>query len=291
MATPAPPTTGGRTDDNPFPVSCVGGGKIAAVRVVADGMRGLAARGRRTSRLLSLDAALEALGHDGDMGSRCDEVPVADIVGTAARSADFDAEFRLVNPALRDRWQRVADTVRPDGAVPAVRLVQLGEVYFVVDGHHRVSVARHRGQLVIPAEVRRVCTVAYAMCCIRAEHLATKAAERSFLERVPLPDDVRPDLWLDRPADWLRLADAAEAWGLRRTLAAPDGQLDRHGLAAAWWRHEVQPMLHRLRAHGVGLDLRDIQLYVAALAARDELGTSHWPEDLAARLEPGRRRG
>lgn len=239
---------------------------------------------RRRSSLLSLDATLAALGHDGDMGSRCDEVPVADIVGTAGRSADFDADFRLVNPALRDRWQQVATALGPDRPIPAVRLVQLGQIYFVVDGHHRVSLARHRGQRVIPAQVRRICTVAYAMCCIRSQHLGTKAAERAFLERVPLPDDVRPALWLDRPADWLRLADAAEAWGLRRTLARPDGQLDRHGLAAAWWREEVQPVLRRIRARGVGLDLRDVQLYVSALAARDELGESHWPEDLATRL-------
>lgn len=223
---------------------------------------------RRTSSLLSLDAALAALGHDGDMGTRCDEVPVADIVGTAGRSQDFDAEFRLRNPALRDRWQQAAEVTGPERVVPAVRLVQLGEVYFVVDGHHRVSVARHRGQLVIPAQVQRVCTVAYAMCCIRAEHLDTKAAERRFLERVPLPD---------------------EAWGLRRVLARPDGQLDRHGLAAAWWAEEVQPVLRRLRSHGVGLDLRDVQLYVAALAARDELGESHWPEDIARRLAPSQR--
>lgn len=245
---------------------------------------------RRPSSLLSLDAALAALGHGGDMGSRCDEVPIADVVGSAGRTVDFDADFRLVNPALRSRWQRVADALGTDRAMPAVRLVQLGEIYFVVDGHHRVSVARHRGQLVVPAQVQRICTVAYAMACIRAQHLDTKAAERRFLERVPLPDEVRPSLWLDRPADWARLADTAEAWGLRRTLARPDGELDRHGLAVTWWSEEVQPVLRRLRSSGVGLELRDVELYVAALAARDELGESRWPEDLAHRLAVPHRR-
>lgn len=247
-------------------------------------MGGLLERvGRGSSALLTLDDVLGALGHDGDMGRRCDEVPVEQIVGTVARSHDFDAEFRLRNPALRDRWEHVARTFGQDREVPAVRLVQLGEIYFVVDGHHRVSVARQRGQHVIPAEVQRICTVAYAMCCIRAQHLQSKAAERAFLERVPLPEDVRAQLWLERPADWLRLADAAEAWGLRRTLAV-DGRLDRYGLAAAWWYEEVEPVLRRLRSNGVGLALRDVQLYVAALAMRDELGVSHWPEDLATRL-------
>ncbi len=171
--------------------------------------------------------------------------------------------------------------------LPPVRLVQLGELYFVADGHHRVSVARERGQLVVTAQVRRICTVAYAMSCIRAQHLTTKAAERSFLERVPLAEDLREQLWLDRPADWARLADTAEAWGLRRSLVRGD-RLDRHGLAAAWWRDEVVPVLHHVRARGIGLALRDVELYVAALGVRDELGLPHWPADLAERLARGR---
>lgn len=256
---------------------------------VGGGMAGFLERPRRRpAGLMTLDDALEALGHDGDMGRHVADVPVADIVGTLARTTDFDADFRLVNPRLKVRWDRLADAART-GPVPPVRLVQLGELYFVADGHHRVSVARHHGQVVIPAEVQRLCTVAYAMCCLRQQHLTSKAAERSFLERVPLPDDVRAQLWLDRPADWLRLADAAEAWGLRRTLVV-DGRLDRHGLAAAWWREEVQPVLRRLRTSGVGLSLRDVELYVAALAVRDELGMSHWPEDLAGRLARADRR-
>lgn len=237
--------------------------------------------------MLTLDDVLAAVGHDGDMGRRYDEVPVELVVGSVARADDFDAHFRLRNTALRGRWEQVARTVRSGRAAP-VHLVQLGGLYFVADGHHRVSVARHDGHVVVPAVVQRLCTVAYAMCCLRAEHLSSKAAERAFLERVPLPDDVREQLWLDRPADWLRLADAAEAWGLRRALHCPETGLDRQGMAVAWWREEVEPVLRRLRASGIGMALRDVQVYVAALAVRDELGISHWPGDLAQRLR-GRR--
>lgn len=243
----------------------------------------------RRQRLMSLDAAVAALGRDGDMGTRYEDAPVDRIVGSAARSADFDVAFRLVNPVLRDRWERVAAVVR-SGQAPPIRLIRLGDLYFVVDGHHRVSVARHDGHVVVAANVHRICTVAYAMACLRAEHLDSKRAERGFPERVPLPHDVREQLWLDHPTDWVRLADSAEAWGLRRTMHSGKGVLDRDGLAVAWWRDEVEPALIALRAAGIGLGLRDVQLYVSALSVRDGLGLGEWPQDLPERmLESGNR--
>lgn len=234
--------------------------------------------GGRAGGLMRLDDALQALGRDGDMGRRVAEVPLANVVGTVARPHDFDQDFRLLNGHLRERWEGLARAVQSGLEPPPVDLVQLGELYFVSDGHHRVSVLRAQGRSVVTARVRRVCTVAYAMACLRAAHLPSKAAERRFLERVPLPQCVRNDLWLDEPGQWMRLADAAESWALRRAL---DGRVtgDRCELAGAWWGEEVTPVLDRLRAAGAGLDLRDVQLYVTALAVRDRLGLDGWPAD------------
>ncbi|HET7388271.1 MAG TPA: hypothetical protein VFJ19_16575 [Nocardioidaceae bacterium] len=242
---------------------------------------------RSRSPLMSLSDAMEALGDDGMMGSYTGEIPLASVVGSAARRDDFDAEFRLVNPALRGRYSEVSRAFAAGSFPPPLDLVRLGELYFVRDGHHRVSVARSLGWDSLPARVTQVCTVAYAMCCLRAAHLNSKAAERRFLQRVPLPDDVRRDLWLDEPADWMRLADAADAWAHRERGAAA-GEATGHDLATAWWYAEVRPVLDRLRAHGVGLALRDIQLYVTALGVRDSLGRFDWPDDLVARLETGK---
>ena len=219
--------------------------------------------------------AIAALGHEGDMIDYPDDVPTERIVGTAGRSGDFDGRFRLVNRALLGRWRAVADAMDTSVPMPRVRLTRLGGLYFVVDGHHRVSVARARGQVSVPAQVRWICTTAYAMACLRLSHLPSKAAEREFLGRVPLPDDVRPDLWLDRPAEWMRLADAAEAWGFR--LALRGCPVDRAELAARWWEDEVVPLVARLREKGAGVGLRDIELYAAALSLRDQRRHSDQP--------------
>jgi len=197
---------------------------------------------RAANGLVPLDEALAAFGRSDVMGERHDEVPVAQVVGTVARSDDFDVDFRLLNRKLADRWRQVAG-VMANGAEPPVELIQLGELYFVVDGHHRVSVARQIG-------------------------------------RVPLPDEVRTNLWLDEPADWARLADAVEAWGFRQSLTGRR-LTDREELAGVWWAEEVTPVLGRLRDAGIRVDLRDVQLYALALAARDRHGWSTWPTDAA----------
>jgi hypothetical protein len=158
-------------------------------------------------------------------------------------------------------------------------------LYFVRDGHHRVSVARSLGWDSLPATVLRVCTVAYAMCCLRAAHLDSKTAERRFLQRIPLPSDVRRDLWLDDPADWVRLTEAAQAWAYRQRGATDN--LNGHDFACAWWEQEVLPVLGRLRGADVGLGLRDVQLYVTAMAVRDGLGSLDWPADLSERIRAG----
>ena len=227
--------------------------------------------------LVPYEDAVTALGRHGDMLEYPDDVPVARIVGTVGRAGDFDGSFRLRNRELRDRWEAVAAAMsRSDVPVPRVELIRLGEMYFVVDGHHRVSVARARGHLVVPSRVRWVCTTAYAMACLRAAHLPNKAAEREFLLRIPLPDEVRTDLWLDRSADWMRLADAAEAWGYRESLRG-DSVPDRRELARRWWEREVVPLVDHLRRADVGVGLRDIQLYATATAVRDRRGHGGWP--------------
>lgn len=164
---------------------------------------------------------------------------------------------------------------------PPIELVRLGDLLFVRDGHHRVSVARSLGWDSLPARVRRICTVAYALCCLRLTDLPAKAAERRFLEKVPLPAEVSRDLWLANPADWARLADAALAWGYAHP-GVDGGWFTAHALASAWWHQEVRPVVAALRHEGAGVALSDVQLFVSALAARDRLGALDWPGDLTA---------
>jgi hypothetical protein len=80
------------------------------------------------------------------------EIPVQQISGSVGRVQDFDRRFRPLKKHLANRW--IANYLfLQEENWPSIRVYQVGNQYFVVDGHHRVSVARSRGMAYILAEV------------------------------------------------------------------------------------------------------------------------------------------
>jgi hypothetical protein len=80
-------------------------------------------------------------------------VPVRQIVGSVDRFHDFDREFLPRHGHTSGRWQNVDRAYYQDVRLPPIQLYKVGEVYWVKDGNHRVSVARERGVEFIDAEV------------------------------------------------------------------------------------------------------------------------------------------
>jgi len=80
-------------------------------------------------------------------------VAVHKIVGSLGRCSDFDSGFNPLNENTRDRWLSIARARLLGIPLPPVDLIQVGERYFVRDGHHRISVARSFGEQAIDAEV------------------------------------------------------------------------------------------------------------------------------------------
>ncbi|NMA62004.1 MAG: ParB N-terminal domain-containing protein [Firmicutes bacterium] len=86
-----------------------------------------------------------------DLGLRI--VPVEDIVGSVNRWRDFDARFRIKNKSTMYRYQRIKQAVEQGQIMPPVILYKVRDKYYVVDGNHRVAVAKEVGQTYIDAEV------------------------------------------------------------------------------------------------------------------------------------------
>jgi hypothetical protein len=107
----------------------------------------------RSNRLLDLAAVRRAC----DVGSRrfggTRAVPLDQIRGSEGRCRDFDADFRPLGGHTKDRWVGIATAQQMGRTMPPVDLIQVGDVYFVRDGHHRISVARALGQKAIDAQV------------------------------------------------------------------------------------------------------------------------------------------
>lgn len=142
--------------------------------------------------LLSYDEVKEKLKLGGPICRGVRTVEIARIVGSVNRYRDFDRAFLPAHNRTADRWQRIDRAFYEDVGLPPVVLYQVGEVYFVVDGHHRVSVAREQGQEFIEAEVRECKVRVPVGPDLQAEDLEILGARVDFLERTGLAT-LRPD--------------------------------------------------------------------------------------------------
>ncbi len=137
--------------------------------------------------ILPFEEVVAALGRVQERDAGLAVVPLDAIVGTVDRMQGFDRHFRPTTPQVRARWERIAAAMRRGEAMPPVDLYRVGDVYFVKDGHHRVSVARALGRHDIDARVTEVVTRVGAGHDLLRADLPLKSHERVFLERVPLP--------------------------------------------------------------------------------------------------------
>jgi hypothetical protein len=144
------------------------------------------------NNLLSYDDVKEKLRIGGPIYRGVRTVRTNQIVGSLNRYHEFDRAFLPKEDQLANRWQKVDRAFYEDIHLPPVVLYKVGEVYFVVDGHHRVSVAREQGQEFIEAEVRECATRINITPDIKPEDLEILGAKVDFLERTGL-DKLRPD--------------------------------------------------------------------------------------------------
>src|ERR687893_1819050 len=109
--------------------------------------------GHASNRLLSFDDVRRELAAYNRRYRGRKVVEVDEIVGSVGRWRDFDRSFLPARASVGDRWKRIDRAFQRDEDLPPVELYKLGDAYFVVDGHHRVSVARFHGAEWMDAEV------------------------------------------------------------------------------------------------------------------------------------------
>jgi len=142
--------------------------------------------------LLSYDEIKEKLRIGGPIYRGVKTVHVDEIAGSLNRYHEFDRVFLPASDQLANRWQSVNRAFYEEISLPPVVLYKVGQVYFVVDGHHRVSVAREQGQIYIEAEVRECSTRVNITADIKPEDLIILESKVQFLERTSL-DSLQPD--------------------------------------------------------------------------------------------------
>ncbi|MCU4184365.1 hypothetical protein K6U06_08330 [Acidiferrimicrobium sp. IK] len=251
----------------------------------------LAHLGRRLRRepddvgvVLPYDEVVSALGVIGEhhVGHRV--VALDAVVGSVDRPRDFDRTWRPTSGRSRERWERIAAAQRRGEPIPPISLYQVGDVYFVRDGHHRVSVARALGSKTIEADVTEIRTrVPAGDMQVRAD-LVMKDYERLFRERVPLPAGIQATLVVDDPWSWCELAETVEAWGFR-LLQSERRLLSRSEVALRWYDDEYRRVVRMLRAADLIEDRTEVETYLTIAAERYRLMRTHdWNDEVIAKL-------
>jgi hypothetical protein len=116
----------------------------------------LALLGSKSQRLKDFKAVIRGKTIQGSRYLGLSSIPIDQIQGSLGHSKDFDRNFYPVQERSRTRWIRIAGARMSGQAVPPIELVQLGKIYFVRDGHHRLSVARAFGEKYMDAVVTQV---------------------------------------------------------------------------------------------------------------------------------------
>jgi nucleotide-binding universal stress UspA family protein len=148
----------------------------------------------KSNELLSYDEVAQKLKLRGRSDAGIKSIPVDAIVGSVGRYTDFTRTFLPRSNEDRERWARVkAAFMDPNQSLPPIEVYKVGEVYFVQDGNHRVSIAKQEGFKTIEAHVIEVRTPITLTPDVSPDDLIIKAEYAEFLDTTKIMD-LRPNV-------------------------------------------------------------------------------------------------
>ncbi|WP_033295107.1 chromosome partitioning protein ParB [Amycolatopsis jejuensis] len=234
--------------------------------------------------MLPFHEVVQALGYVSESRVGLRVITLDSIVGTVDRSRDFDRRFRPTSARVRQRWERLALAARRGEAIPPIEVYRIGELHFIVDGHHRVSVALAQGLSTIEAFVTVVRTKLDPSGIRYRGDLIVKDYRRLFLERVPLAGAARASVLVTDPWNYAQLGEHVEAWGFR--LMQDEGRFtDRATIAQRWFDEEFTPVVAMLRQADLVGDRTEAEAYLWVACERYRLIRTHrWDEEVVSAL-------
>lgn len=216
----------------------------ASMQQLVSRMRG------ESNELLAYDVVVDGLQIVNTVQRGLQEVQLAAIVGSVGRYQDFTRTFLPKKDSDEERWAGVKTAVLSMKGWPPIDLYQVGEVYFVRDGNHRVSVARQLGNETISAYVTEIKTKVPLTLDDNPGQVIAKIEYAHFLEETGL-DKVRPD------ADLL-MTISGQYWHLKQQIATQQQRLAKAGKTIAWetavasWYDDVYlPVVALIQQQGV----------------------------------------
>jgi nucleotide-binding universal stress UspA family protein len=235
--------------------------------------------------LLSYEDVRQKLKARGSAERGLKEIPLDAIVGSVGRYTDFTRSFLPRQDSDQYRWAQVMVKVSDMAGLPPIEVYQIGGAYFVLDGNHRVSVARQLGATHIEAYVTEVRTKVHLSPDDQPDDLILKAEYADFLEHTQL-DKLRPEAELNLTAPG-KYQVLEEHIAVHRYFMGLDQKRDiSYEEAVAHWYDEVYlPVVQVIRERGILRDFpgrteADLYLWVSEhrTALQERLGWEIKPE-------------
>ncbi len=225
------------------------------------------------------------------------DIPLDAIIGSVNRYEDFTRDFLPREGIDRHRWAHVKTAMDDMAGLPPIEVYQLGEVYFVKDGNHRVSVARQVGATSIQGYVTEVRSPVPLTPDVRPEDLIIKAEQVEFLERTQM-HQTRPQAELTLTAAG-QYAILSEHISVHRYFMGLEQKrpISESEAAADWYDTVYLPAVQAIRRRALLRDFpgrteTDLYLWLADHRAELEktlgwqVGTEAAADDLAHRFSP-----
>ncbi len=201
------------------------------------------------------------------------EIALDAIVGSVGRADDFTRDFLPKRDSNQERWARVKAAVIDMKGWPPIEVYQVGEVYFVIDGNHRVSVAKQLGSKTITAHVTEVKTRLPLLADDDPAEIIARANYLAFLEETGLGRS-RPEcnLSMTYAEQFPQLLSQIETHRETKGKAGRDWTLQE--AAAAWYDDVYMPVVRQIRKRGLMRHfegLTEADLYVQLSERREEI--------------------
>jgi len=228
----------------------------------------------RPDELLSFDETRRLLQSRSQRDEGTRMIPLDRIIGSEGRYQDFTRTFLPRQGADRNRWMRLDRAVNVLENLPPIEVYEMGNVYFVRDGHHRVSVARANRFAEIEAHVTSLETPVSLEPDVQLEDLVLKVGGIEFLQATGL-QRVRPqaDVRLTEPGLYVALREHIDVhryyMGLEQQREIPCEEA-----AASWYDHVYSPALVAIRESGVMREFpnrTEADLYLWIIHHREDL--------------------
>lgn len=224
--------------------------------------------------LLSYEEVRHILKVTGSVHKGLQEIPLDAIVGSVGRYADFTRKFLPKQDTDETRWARIGHQARGLGALPPIEVYQINDVYFVLDGNHRVSVAREMGAPTIEAYVTEVKTKVPISKDIQPDDLILKAGYADFLEKTHI-DEILPnvDFSVTAPGKYRVLREYIDAHHQVLKKKRHD-KVSYKEAVLDWYRKIYLPIEHIVRQRGMLRDFPDrtiTDLYLWIMEHREDL--------------------